>query len=146
MINIHARVKHLVEKYETRNPERLAEELGIIIIRRPFKRTMGFFRKELRRKFIVVNSNLNENTQMVVIAHELGHALLHSSSATTYIHEYTLFPRGKIEIEANKFAAELLINEKDIDKHYLENMCINQLAKYFEVPEELVRFKFGKYN
>lgn len=145
LINIHARVKHLIQKYETRNPEELAEELGITIVKKTFRKTMGFFRKELRRKFIVVNSNLDEHTQILVIAHELGHALLHSSSATTYIHEYTLFPRGKVEIEANKFAAELLIDEKDIDKHCLENICVSQLAKYFEVPEELVRFKFKKY-
>ena len=144
MINIHARVKHLIQKYGTRNPGKLAKELKITIIKRPFKKTMGFFKKDLRRKFIIVNSNLDEFVQRLVIAHELGHALLHSSNQTSYIHEYTLFPRGRVEIEANKFAAELLIDEKDIDKCYLENICINQLAYYYGVPEQLIKYKFNK--
>ncbi|WP_446897480.1 ImmA/IrrE family metallo-endopeptidase [Clostridium sp. LBM24168] len=144
MINIHARVKHLIQKYGTRNPEKLAKELGITIIKRPYKKTMGFFKKEFGKKFIVVNSNLQEFVQRLVIAHELGHALLHCSNQTVFIHEYTLFPRGKVEIQANKFAAELLINEKDIDKCYLENMSLDQLACYYGVPKQLVKYKFKK--
>lgn len=144
MINIHARVKHLIQKYDTRNPEKLAKELGIAIIKRPYKKTMGFFKKELGKKFIVINSNLNELVQRLVLSHELGHALLHSSNQTSYIHEYTLFPRGRVEIEANKFAAELLIDEKDIDKCYIENMSIDQLACYYGVPKQLVKYKFNK--
>ncbi len=29
MINIHARVKHLIQKYDTRDPERIINYLGI---------------------------------------------------------------------------------------------------------------------
>lgn len=142
MINFHARVKHLIQKYGTRNPEKLACELGIIVIKKPFKSTMGFFKKALGKKFIIVNSNLNEITQSIVIAHELGHALLHANGNTMYIHEYTLFPRGKFEIEANKFAAELLIDENDIDKQYMQDMSTDQLARYFQVPKQLLEYKF----
>ncbi|APM40519.1 ImmA/IrrE family metallo-endopeptidase [Clostridium kluyveri] len=145
MINIHARVKHLIQKYGTRDPEKLARELKITIIKRPFKKTMGFFKKDLGKKFVIVNSNLDEFIQRLVLAHELGHALLHSSNQTSYIHEYTLFPRGRVEIEANKFAAELLIDEAEIDKCYLENMCTSQVASYFGVPKKLVEYKFDKY-
>lgn len=50
----------------------------------------------------------------LVLDHGLEHALLHSSNQTSYIHECALFPRGKVGIESNKFASELLIDEKDI--------------------------------
>jgi Zn-dependent peptidase ImmA (M78 family) len=143
-MNLHTRVKNLVRKYGTRNPEKLAKELGIEIIKKPFNRTMGFFKKELRRKFIVVNSSLSEDLQQIIIAHELGHALLHSADTAIFMHEYTFFSRGKYEVEANKFAAELLIDEKDLDKHYIENMGIDQLACYYGVPRELVEYKFNK--
>lgn len=144
MINIHARVKHLIQKLGTRDPERIARELNIIIKKIPFKsqKTKGFFKKQFSKKFIVVNSNLDEFSQKIVIAHELGHALLHCNKMTYYLHEYTLFPRGRCENEANQFAAELLINEKDIDKSYLVNMSINQLSSYFGVPERLIMYKF----
>ncbi len=55
--------------------------------------------------------NMSKN---IVLAHELGHALLHYHKSTCYLREYTLFPRGRIENEANKFAAELLIDVKKI--------------------------------
>lgn len=143
MINFHARVKHLIQKYGTHNPEKLATELGITVIKKSFRCTMGFFKKTLGRKFIIVNSNLDETTQQIVIAHELGHALLHSNNSTVYIHEYTLFPRGRVEIEANKFAAELLIDEKEIDNQLLKDMTVDQLACYYEVPRQLVEYKFN---
>ncbi|MDO6353567.1 ImmA/IrrE family metallo-endopeptidase [Caloramator sp. CAR-1] len=141
--NMHARVKHLVQKYGTRNPEKLAREMGIVVIKRPFNKTMGFFKKALGKKFIVVNSNLPYTHQLIVIAHELGHALYHSSNSEIFLHEYTLFPRGKYEVEANRFAAELLINEKELDKYQFENMTVEQIAAYFEVPKELVEYKFN---
>lgn len=144
MVNIHARVKHLVQKCGTRKPEKIAKELNIIIKKVPFKsqKTKGFFKKQFGKKFIVVNSNLDEFLQEIVIAHELGHAILHSNRLTSYIHEFTLFPRGKYENEANKFAAELLIDEKNVDKYFIQNMSINQLSCYFGIPERLVMYKF----
>lgn len=146
MINIHARVKHLIQKYETRDPEEIANILNITIIKKRFNstRTKGFYKKASGKKFIVVNSLLDEFSQKIVIAHELGHALLHSSKLTQYIREYTLFPRGKVEIEANRFAAELLIDEKEIDKLYLKELCLNQLANYYGVPVQLIEYKFNK--
>lgn len=146
MVNIRIRVRNLVRKYGTRNPERIAKELDIEIVRRNYKNTMGFFKKELSRKFIIVNSNLSYDEQQIVIAHELGHALLHSSNRTVFIHEYTLFPRGKVELEANRFAAELLIDELEIDKHSLLEMCTSQLACYYGVPSQLIEYKFRQKN
>ncbi|WP_029161554.1 ImmA/IrrE family metallo-endopeptidase [Clostridium scatologenes] len=144
MINIRVRVNHLVKKYGTRDPEKLAKELSIIIKKVPFKsqKTKGFFKKQFGKKFIVINSNLSEFLQKIVLAHELGHATLHVSKSSYYIHEFTLFPRGKYENAANKFAAEILINENDIDTYSLKTMSINELSCYFGVPERLIMYKF----
>lgn len=60
------------------------------------------------KKAIVINSRLSRRQQRVALAHELGHALLHS--------EYDLYgalddaTRDKIEIDANTFA-HLLLNK-----------------------------------
>lgn len=141
MINIRVRVRNLVRKHGTRNPEIIAAELGIFIQRKPFKKILGFYKKTLYEKSITVNSNLPESLQLLIIAHELGHALLHDSRLDEYIHQYSRVPRGKAEIEANKFAAELLIDEKEIDKLYLQDMSIDQLSSYFGVPGELIEYK-----
>ncbi len=139
MINIHTIVKHLVQKYNnTRDPEKIARELHITIVKKEYTGiTKGYFIKIHTNKFIVINSLLNEYSQRIVMAHELGHAILHSTSNIYFIREQTLFPIGKYEVQANKFAAELLINDDDIIKEY----TVPQMACYFGVPEELVEYK-----
>lgn len=145
MINIHARVKHLIQRYNTRDPERIIKCLGIDLRYEDIgENTKGFYISLITNKYIVISNKLNEVEKFIVLAHELGHALLHYHRSTCFIREYTLFPRGRIENEANKFAAELLIDEKDIDKYSLENMCKSQIASYFGVNEKLVEYKFNK--
>ena len=62
--NIHARVKHLVQKYETRDPLRLARYLNIDVVHKEYSpHTKGYYLKTLRNKFIVVNSTLDEYSQ-----------------------------------------------------------------------------------
>jgi len=140
--NIHARVKHLVQKYGTRNPERLANYLGIHVFYKEYSlKTKGYFIKTLRNKFIIVNSALDEDSQRIVLAHELGHAILHSSEPVYFIREYTLFPIGTYEYEANKFAAELLIDDNDLK--LIHNETIGYMAGTLGVNEELVKYKFS---
>lgn len=143
MTNISTKVRHLVKKYGTREPEKLATYLGIEVSYEDLDMdTKGFFISLIRNKFIVINSNLSEEYRRIVLAHELGHAVLHSGRTSCFIREYTLFPRGKQENEANTFAAELLIDDKDIDGSFLAGMSINQLSCYFKVPERLIMYKF----
>lgn len=138
--NIHARVKHLVQKYETRDPLRLARYLSIHVVHKEYSpHTKGYYIKTIRNKFIVVNSTLDEYSQRIVLAHELGHAILHSSEQIYFIREYTLFPIGPYECEANKFAAELLIDDYDIRE--MRYQPISHIASILGVNEELVEYK-----
>ncbi|MBV4426486.1 ImmA/IrrE family metallo-endopeptidase [Clostridium tyrobutyricum] len=147
MINIHARVKHLIQKYGTRDPEKIINYLGIDLRYEDIgEKAKGFYISLVTNKYIVINNKLDEHEKNIVLAHELGHALLHYHKSTCYLREYTLFPRGRIENEANKFAAELLIDEKNIEKCYIEGMSINQLSCYYGVPKQLVEYKFNKYK
>lgn len=120
-MNIALRVKNLVQKYQTRDPFRIARERNIIVKFLPYETTKGYFIKVKTNRFIVINSNLDEFSQRVVCAHELGHALLHSNNkqalkydkGMSMVQEFTLFPTNSIyENQANKFAAELLIYEE----------------------------------
>ncbi|MFR2840661.1 MAG: ImmA/IrrE family metallo-endopeptidase [Zhenhengia sp.] len=78
MINISLRVKNLINRHETRDPKRIAKDLNIHVRYLPYETTKGYFIKIKGNKFIIINSNLDEVTQTIVLAHELGHALLHS--------------------------------------------------------------------
>jgi Zn-dependent peptidase ImmA (M78 family) len=145
-MNVHIRVRNLVRKYCTRNPYFLAKELGIEIEEKYLSDDMpkGLFKKILRKKFVVLNlTRINSDSEKeFVLAHELGHAILHSSDEAFFLHDHTFYQRGKFEIEANKFAAELLIDENYIDKCALFEMSLEQIACYYGVPKELVKVKF----
>lgn len=149
MRNYKLKVNNLIKKYNTRNPYALAKFLGIEIIEDYFSESMpmGFFKKILKQKFIIINLTKvkSESDYNFVLAHELGHAVQHSSNDAFFLHDHTFYQRGKFEIEANKFAAQLLIDENKIDPLILENMTIKQIALCLNVPKELVEYKFYTY-
>lgn len=129
------KVNKLVKTYGTRNPFILAKELGIIVLEREYSpKTKGFYIKTLRNKFIFINSLLDDYSKQIVAAHELGHAVLHSEKF--YFKEYTLFPKGRYECEANKFVAELIITDEIMYNYEF-------LLKTLRLPEELIKYKLS---
>lgn len=141
---IKSKVKTLINYHKTRNPFEIAKNLNIHIEYKPYSPyTKGYFIKILRNKFVVINSNLDEYSQNIVMAHELGHAILHSSQNICFIREHTLFPTGILENEANRFAAELLIPDFNI-KEYM-GYTVEQIASIKKVHPELIRLKFFEY-
>lgn len=140
--DIRARVRKLVSEHETRDPKRIADDLGIDVIYKSYSyRTKGYFINILGYSFIVVNDILNEDERRIVLAHELGHAILHKTEDIYFIREHTLFPTGPLEEEANQFAAELLIDCRDIDFCMFKGWNNEQIGRYFRVSEELVEYK-----
>jgi Zn-dependent peptidase ImmA (M78 family) len=106
---IEKKVKDLFEKYNTNDPFVLAENLNIIINQYDLGETFGFFQHCYRKKIINVNINLDEAWKKFVVAHELGHALLHPDINTPFLKRNTLLSIEKIEREANYFACYLLL-------------------------------------
>lgn len=137
-------VKGLIETYNTRNVYELIELLGITLIKKelPARIKGSFFRDMFNCEFIFVSNNLCDQEEKIVIAHELGHTILHVNLKTSNYTSSHLLVKNKIEIQANKFAAELLIPD-DINLN-IDSVTICQLACYLEVSEELVKLKFGK--
>lgn len=146
-MNYKRKAKYYIQKYKTRDPFTIAKELGIIIKYKYLSNNSprGLFKKILKRKFIILNMTriTSNNDLKMVMAHELGHAILHSSDSTFFLHDHTLYARGKFEREANIFAAEILIDINSLDEHSVYNYSIDQLAIYFNVPVELVKVKFN---
>lgn len=138
---IKQRVKKLYKKYNTRNPFTLAKKLNIQVIYWDLPSEIrGFYQYEKRNRFIFINSNLSIEEQLVVCAHELGHALLHTQINTSYMRANTFLSINKVEREANRFAAELLIP----DESFIEYNNFYHIASLHNVPVELVRLKYEK--
>ena len=108
-MDIKLKVLNLIVKHGTKNPFKLAKKLNIEIIIEDLGEVRGLFKKVLKRKFIFINSKLSEFDKLLVCAHELGHAILHSSSNYQFLIDNTnLLRRSKLEDEANLFASYLI--------------------------------------
>lgn len=144
-MSIRDLVISLVLEYGTRDPYEIANNLGIEVIFRSYSlSTKGYFTKILGYPFIVINSNLNERDKLIVMAHELGHAILHGEEDIFLIRKHTLFAVGPLEVQSNQFAAELLIDNDDIDECMFRGWNNEQISRYLNVSEELVDYKLKK--
>lgn len=106
---IYKAVEKLKKKYKTSNPIILCKKLGIEIKPKKLNGLNGYFVSCLKKKYIIVNENLSDEALMLVIAHELGHVILHSSQSLQYMRNNFLLPKTSIyEKEADLFAILLL--------------------------------------
>lgn len=138
---IRKRVNYLIKKYGTRNPFELADCLGIELVIAPLGDIAGAYLYLNRRRTIFLNDTLSQYEKFVVMAHELGHAELHKRENCYFIKNKTLLLTSKLEIQANYFAAELLIDQRSLSSSNMEDATIEELACYYCVPVELVKLK-----
>ena len=125
--------KQLKKKYDETDPERLAEQMKILVSREPMGLfegcCKGFFLVHRRKKHITINGDLPDVLQKVVLAHELGHCCLHSGSSSAAFHEVTLFDTtDQKEYEANVFASELLLSDEAVLEVLNDDMFRKQAA------------------
>ena len=134
---IEKKVLSLVHKYNQRDPFLLAKKIGINLIENDLGEVFGYYTQIKRIKFILINSNLSESEKRFVVAHELGHAILHSKITTPCLMHLKNINEIKIECEANKFAVQLLVDGSHKD-YYIED--IFKIMEYYGIPFEMVRY------
>lgn len=143
-MNIKKRVNQLVRIYKTRNPLEIAENMGCIIIRQPLKGVRGFYHHFQRNHIICIDDSLPEHIVKFVVAHELGHIILHKGSNAIFMDTNTFFVRNKLEIQANKFAIDLMISDEDIIEY--SSYTTSQLARIFGYDKELIELRLQDFN
>ena len=144
---IHSKVKKIVKQADTRNPFKIADELGVhVMFRNDFVKLKGMYKVISRNRFIFINANLDEFEQRVICAHELGHDALHRELATTMF-EITLYDvKNRVEYEANAFAAALLIDDDEVVELMGEGFDESGIASSLEVSVDLLLIKLGEMN
>ncbi len=104
----------LVRKYGTRDPFRIAAELGYTIIYTPLVGVRGFYQYIKRCHIIYLDPDLDEPTSRFVCAHELGHSLLHRGLNRVFMDTRTCMVSSRYETEADRFAVDLLYDDFDL--------------------------------
>lgn len=140
-------VAYLMRKYKTNDPEVLAGCLNVTIIRMPLEDMVaGFYKMIKRRKYIFLNADIDDESFMrMVSAHELGHAIMHPKENCAFLKNHTFFLTSRLEIEANTFAAHLLISDQDIEEYMIERQySADMMTRLLGYQKELIELRLKK--
>lgn len=140
-------VERLKKKYDESDPFRLCRDMGIVLLPQSLGKDpdsiKGFYLECKRIKTITVNSDLPLVIQKIIVAHELGHASLHRSNGLYAFHEVAMLDESSMmEKEANLFAAEFLMDDRDVLRALNRDTTFFSAAAMLRVPAELLDFKF----
>jgi len=152
----------IIKKYGITEPnefsiQTIAELEGAIVQEKSIKGAQGriLFGKEGRKSIITINKNItNTQKKSFVLAHELGHLVLHRNLEHFFSCNDGDFldwhRKGSHESEANQFAAELLMpaelfSEKAIvEKFSFEHL--RNLAKLFNTSITATAIRYAQYG
>lgn len=136
------RVKRLVayctQKCGTSNPFEIADQLGILYQIGNCEHE-GCYMFLKNHRYIFLSNRLDRTELNLVMAHELGHALLDRKANCYFIRNKTLLLVSKLERRANLFAAHLLISNdmlQDYTGYTQDQFC--QCTGY---PKELIELR-----
>lgn len=148
LLTVCSTADELKAKYMESDPWRLAKALSVPVQREPLGKEddacKGFLLRLQSVAVITVNSDLSTDMQRIILAHELGHAVLHKDGLPfTAYHDFSLFDTvSRTEYEANLFAAELLLEDADVLSELNNDGFFFSAAARLRVPPELLDFKF----
>lgn len=137
----------LIDMYETNNVYDLYGFLEIAIVKLSHDNILLqgneaiYSRNYLDKECVFIRENLDLHYEKFILAHELGHALLHTDIHTAAFNS-RLINTNKIEMQANYFAIRLLISESDIDYVFFDGMNFEQISSYLGVPKEFIKYRF----
>lgn len=145
MESIEHKTRRLIRYYErmagSRDPISIANYAGIRIATVPLGEISGNYMLIKRKRWIFINENIPEDSPIfkVIVAHELGHALLHRKENCAFIRNKTLLSTSGIEREANRFAACLLITEDMLAEY--RGFTKEQFCDCTGYPRELLELR-----
>lgn len=157
MIKLTEKQRRFIVEFTNSPPVKivgLSKSLGLKVFRANswHVNQSGLIRKSKDGKSyqIVVNAKHPRERKRFTIAHELAHWILHRDMIGDGISEDILYRSGlplRIEIQANRLAAEILMPQKLVDVHWKDpSLDVTSMAAIFEVSEQAMAIKLGVPN
>ena len=139
------KANHIVRLCGTRDPHKIADELGIEIIYCPFKSQRGAYKVIMRNRFMFIKEDLHPVMENIVLLHELGHDSLHRDEATKAggFKEFNIFDirDSRMEYEANIFATQIALPDDDFLELAEQGYDVQQIARTMHSDVNLVALK-----
>jgi len=135
----------LIELYNTQDIYELYKCLDIKIVKLQKDNILlqnseaFYYRDFFDEEVVFIRDDLDYKYEKFVLAHELGHALLHTEICATAFNK-SLINKGKLERQANYFALKLLNIE--IDPVEFRNYTIEDISKSLYVSEEALSYLY----
>ena len=133
------RVKELQIEAGTKDPFAIADFFGINTMYHSLGTVYGYYIKLKGMDFIVINRDKPKPVQRFAMCHELAHFFLHSHS-TAFAASHTFLVTDKQELEANRFAMHLFIDDEEIETR--PEWTIDNWITYTGLPREIVELRF----
>lgn len=142
-MNVKRLADSLVRKYNTRNPFEIISNLNAIVVFYPLHGLKGFYQYFQRNNIIYIDETLDDAEKSFVCAHELGHMLLHKKANAIFMDSRTQLNTTKYEIEADRFAVDLLIPDSEIELHL--DYTTEQLSRMTGYGEKLIELRLKDF-
>lgn len=143
-MDIKRLVDSLVRKYNTRNPFEIIKNLNVIVVFYPLNGVRGFYQYFQRNNIIYIDEALSDREKLFVCAHELGHMLLHKQTNAIFMDSRTQLNTTKYELEADRFAANLIISDEEIEEHL--DFTTAQFSRLFGYSKKLIELRMRDFN
>lgn len=138
-VDIKRKVNQLVRLFGTRDPFEMIKGMNVILVFYPLDGVRGFYQYFKRNNIIYIDESLSRHDQQFVCAHELGHMFLHKRSNALFMDTRTQFNSSKYEIEADKFAINLLISDSVLEEY--SDYSTEQLSRLFGYDQKLIMMR-----
>jgi Zn-dependent peptidase ImmA (M78 family) len=138
------------------DPVLLANRLGMVVSNAVFSESSisGMIAKRKGRDTLLVNDNDSPVRKRFTIAHEIGHSLLHLEADGEFVdREVDMFraPEDqstgsdlhRYEVEANQFAAALLMDADLVREHWPQIRSVKGMAALFRVSESAMGYRLS---
>lgn len=143
-MDIASKAKSLVKKHGTRNPFKIIESLNVILVFYPLEGVNGFYQYFQRNNIIYIDERLSESERLFVCAHELGHMLMHKKANAIFMDSRTQLNTTKYELEADRFAIDLLISDENIEENI--EFTAPQLSHLFGYSQKLIELRLKDFE
>ena len=141
-MDIKKRADKLARFYRSRNPFEIVQGMNVILVTYPLEGVRGFYQYFQRNNIIYLDERLSDHDRKFVLAHEMGHMLLHKKSNAIFMDTRTQFNTSRYEKEADLFAMCLLLPD-DILIEY-SGCGVDQMGRAFGYSERLMELRIGK--
>ena len=129
-------VNKLIDRCGTRDPYKVAKELGINIIYRNFDK---------KNRFVFLKNGMHPVVEQIVLWHEIGHDVLHRQEAVAVggFKEFNIFDmrENRMEYEANIFASQASLPDDTILEYIENGYDIQQIARAMSSDINLIALK-----